>query len=437
MFFKNAIGYRKTLDFSLFLCIIYVTYRGMLTVLTYKIGDEMINRNNLELGQQRSAIRELFEYGKKRKAEIGEENVHDFSLGNPSLPCPSVVSEEIARLVEETEPVALHGYTSAQGDLSVRRAIAEYITDSLGYPARAENIYLTVGCAAALVCSLSAVVCPGEEVILLSPYFPEYKVFARGVGAEIKEVPCKGGNFGLDVDAIKNALTERTAAIVINSPNNPTGAVYTEEEIAALANMLSTFKKESGRTVYIISDEPYRELVYDGVQTVFIPKYYKDTIVCYSFSKSLSLPGERIGYVFVPSAAEDSALIYDAVAGSGRLHGYVCAPSLLQYVLPACLGKTADISIYDRNRQLLYDWLSAMGYTATRPSGAFYLFLKSPENDANAFCERAKKYELLLVPSDSFGYPGYVRISYCVKTEQIEKALPAFAALAKEYGLEG
>ena len=397
----------------------------------------MINRNNLELGRQRSVIRELFEYGKKRKAEIGEENVYDFSLGNPSTPCPDVVNEEIVRLVKEKDSVALHGYTSAQGDLSVRQAIAEYISDTLGYPARGENIYLTVGCAAALVCALSAVVCPEEEVVLLSPYFPEYKVFARGVGAIVKEVPCVADSFGLDIEAIKNALTEKTAAIVINSPNNPSGAVYTEEEIEALASMLSSFKKETGRTVYIISDEPYRELVYDGKETVFIPKYYKDTIVCYSFSKSLSLPGERIGYVFVPEEAEASREVYDAVAGSGRLHGYVCAPSLLQYVLPACLGKTADISIYDRNRNLLYNGLSDMGYSVTRPSGAFYLFLKSPESDAVAFCQRAKKYELLLVPSDSFGYPGYVRISYCVKTEQIEKSLPAFAALAKEYGLEG
>ena len=300
----------------------------------------------------------------------------------------------------------------------MRQAIAEYISDTLGYPARGENIYLTVGCAAALVCALSAVVCPEEEVVLLSPYFPEYKVFARGVGAIVKEVPSVADSFGLDIEAIKNALTEKTAAIVINSPNNPSGAVYTEEEIEALASMLSSFKKESGRTVYIISDEPYRELVYDGKETVFIPKYYKDTIVCYSFSKSLSLPGERIGYVFVPEEAEASREVYDAVAGSGRLHGYVCAPSLLQYVLPACLGKTADISIYDRNRNLLYNGLSDMGYSRL----AYRLYSRAQSRNCRSRqCSRLK----------SLGeYGGHVFFEGCYTASALHKGMELSCRLA-------
>ncbi len=394
----------------------------------------MLNSRNIQLGIERSAIRELFEYGLKRKAEIGEDNVYDFSLGNPSVPCPDIVNEEIRRLAE-SDPVAIHGYTSASGDPRARESIAEHITKSIGFSAKAEELYLTAGCAAALVLTLSAVVCPGEEVIVLSPYFPEYRVFVEGIGAILREAPCHSGDFRPDIDAIRAALSDKTSAIIINSPNNPTGAVYTEEDIKSIAALLEGHCNKSGKAVYIISDEPYRELVYEDAKSVFIPKYYKDTIVCYSFSKSLSLPGERIGYVFVPGCVNNSMEVYAAIAGAGRSHGYVCAPSLMQKIIPICLGLTSDISVYDKNRLTLYGSLCAMGYQVTKPSGAFYLFLKAPDGDSATFCERAKAHELLIVPSDSFGYPGYARVSYCVKPEQIEGALPAFRALAEEYGL--
>ncbi|MBQ9084106.1 MAG: pyridoxal phosphate-dependent aminotransferase [Clostridia bacterium] len=394
----------------------------------------MLSNRYIRLGTERSAIRELFEYGVRRKAELGADRVFDFSLGNPSVPCPEIVNEEIKRLAS-TDPIASHGYTSAPGDPVVRDAIARFITRTQGFPARAEELYLTCGCAAALVATLSAVVSPGEEVIVLAPYFPEYRVFVEGVGATLREVKCKGEDFSPDPEAIKATLNEKTAAIIINSPNNPTGAVYSEEDIRAIAELLNTFCRENGRTVYIISDEPYRELVYDDARVPFIPSYYSDTIVCYSFSKSLSLPGERIGYVFVPHCAREADSVYAAVAGAGRSLGYVCAPSLMQKIIPACLGLTADISVYNQNRLALYDGLTKMGFVACKPKGAFYLFLRAPSGDAVELCERAKKYELLLVPSESFGYPGYARISYCVRPEQIEAAMPAFRKLAEEYGL--
>ena len=395
----------------------------------------MINTRMYALGSARSEIRELFEYGKKRKAEIGEDKVFDFSLGNPSVPCPEKVNDALVSLINNESPIRLHGYTSAQGDDGARAAIAQYLSATHGTEVSKDLIYLTVGAAAALCCALCAVVSPGEEVIRLAPFFPEYKVFVERCGATVKVVKCKSGDFSLDVDAIGEAISENTAAIIVNSPNNPTGAVYSEESIKDLSDLLRRKSKENGKDVYLIADEPYRELVYGEVTVPFIPKYYENTLVCYSFSKSLSLPGERIGYCMVSSTANESDKIYAAICGAGRSLGYVCAPSLLQKAIPSCLGLTSDIGIYERNRDLFLTKLTELGFEVVRPDGAFYLFVKAPTGDARSFSEMAKRHELLLVASDSFGYGGYVRISYCVSTELIERSLGAFASLAKEAGI--
>ncbi len=391
-----------------------------------------MNNEMMMLGKKPSVIREIFEYSNRRKAQIGAENVFDFSLGNPSIPAPKAVDEAICRLVSEGNSVALHGYTSATGDMAVRSKIAENIKSRFGADAEAQNIYMTCGAAASLTVSLKAVCNKGDEVILLAPYFPEYDVFVGNAGAVPVPVCGKGDNFDLDFDALQKVINKNTAAIIINSPNNPTGGVIPTEQIKALSELLNEKSKEYGKAIYIIADEPYRELTY-GAEVPYIPNYYDNTIVCYSYSKSLSLPGERIGYIFVSPKCEGAADIFAAVCGAGRSLGFVCAPSLMQRVAAECDGMTANISEYDKNRRLLYDSLTEMGYTAVQPKGAFYLFVKSLEEDANAFCERAKKHELLLVPSDSFGAKGYVRISYCVAYETIKNALPAFKKLYDEY----
>lgn len=392
----------------------------------------MLNEKMVGLGSRRSVIREIFEYGKKRKAEIGEENVFDFSLGNPSVPTPAAVTAALERIIKETDPVRLHGYTSAQGDMAVRAKIAESIEKRFGFPANKDLIYMTCGAAASLTVTLNALINSGDEVIIPAPFFPEYRVFAENAGARVITVMCREPDFQLDIKAIENAVTEKTKAIIINSPNNPTGAVFSPDTVKALSDMLDKKQAEYGTDIYIIADEPYRELSY-GAEVPYIPKYYANTVVCYSYSKSLSLPGERIGYIFIPESAKDSKKLYAAVCGAGRALGFVCAPSLMQYTVAECTDVLPDVSAYKKNRDLLFGALTDYGYEAVPPDGAFYLFVKSPEPDAVAFCERAKKYELLLVPSDDFGCEGYVRISYCVTAEQIEKSLPAFKALIEEY----
>lgn len=392
----------------------------------------MINEKMAGLGKKRSVIREIFEYAKSRKSEIGAENVFDFSIGNPSVPTPRKVTETFERLLKEKDPVGLHGYTSAQGDLGVRRAIAEHIEKEFNFAADPDLIYMTCGAAASLTISLNALVNAGDEVIVLAPFFPEYRVFAEKAGAKLKEVLCREGDFQIDFAALEKAVTDKTKAIIVNSPNNPSGAVFSEDTIIKLASLLEKKQAEYGGEIYIISDEPYRELVYD-VSVPYIPKYYNNTLVCYSYSKSLSLPGERIGYIFVSPKVKNSGETYAAVCGAGRSLGFVCAPSLLQYTVGECADLLPDLTVYRKNRDLLLNSLTEYGYSAVPPDGAFYLFVKSPEEDANAFCERAKKYELLLVPSDDFGCKGYVRICYCVATEQIERALPKFKALIEEY----
>ena len=390
-----------------------------------------MNERRRILGEERSSIRELFEYSKRRAQEIGAENVFDFSIGNPSAPAPAEVKGEIIRLLNEVPSAELHSYTAAQGDPAVRAAVAAYLKEAFGAGISADHIYMTCGAAASLTVALNGLLSGGEEVIVLAPYFPEYRVFIEGAQGVCKEV-MTNEKFHLDLPALDGAITENTAAVILNSPNNPTGVVYSEEEIKGLAALLKRKSEEYKRPVYLISDEPYRELVYDK-QVPFPANYYDDTVICYSFSKCLTLAGERIGYLAVNDRADNAEALYAAFAGAGRDLGFVCAPSLFQRVVAKCLGMTSDRSVYERNRTLLYGALSDMGYVAASPDGAFYLFLKSLEPDAEAFCERAKKHELLFVPSDSFGVKGYVRISYCVPTERIERALPAFEKLAKEY----
>ncbi len=394
----------------------------------------MVSEKMYELGSRRSEIRELFEYGLKRKAEIGAENVFDFSLGNPSVPAPDCVKEALADLVLNTDPVALHGYTSAQGAPDVRKSCADYVNSNFGTNYTGDNFYMTVGAAASLTISLSAISEDNAEVIILAPFFPEYTVFIKQAGMTPVIVKCREEDFQINFEELRRAINKNTKAVIVNSPNNPSGVVFSEDTIKKLSEVLSDAEKEYGNDIYIIADEPYRELVYaDGVTVPFIPNYYNNTIVCYSFSKSLSLPGERIGYILVPNTANDWQKVYFAVCGAGRSLGFVCAPSLFQKLVPKCIGKTADISVYKKNRDILCDALSKYGYTVAQPDGAFYLFVKALEESSRDFCEKAKKYELLLVPGDSFGYAGYVRISYCVSTEMIEKSLPSFKKLAAEY----
>lgn len=394
----------------------------------------MLNQKNVNLGKVRSSIRELFEYGKQRKAEIGEQNVFDFSLGNPSVPAPAEVKEALKDIIENTDPVALHGYTSAQGDYSVRKTLADYINARFKTELSADCIYMTCGAAASLAITLNALLNEGDEVITIAPYFPEYKVFTENAGGKLIAVAGKSGTFGIDIHNVKNALSPKTKAVLINSPNNPSGVVYGEEDIAALANTIAEYSAAHGTEIYLISDEPYRELVFDGdIKAPYIMSYYPRSIVCYSYSKSLSLPGERIGYIAVNNQMEEWEEVYAAICGAGRALGYVCAPALFQQLVKRVYNVTADISIYKRNRDRLLAALTEYGYEVIKPNGAFYMFVKSLEPDAKRFAERAKQFELLLVAGDDFGTEGYVRISYCVSPQMIERALPAFKALADSY----
>lgn len=391
-----------------------------------------MNKKMTALGKSPSKIREIFEYSRCRKAQIGEENVFDFSLGNPSIPAPESVNASIEKLVCETDSVSLHGYTSAQGDFSVRQAVADSIENRFGVSAAPDDIYMTCGAAASLTITLKAVCEPGDEVVVLAPFFPEYSVFIENAGAKKVVANTSPPDFTIDFSALESAVNKNTAALLINFPNNPTGAVISEDEARKLAELLKRKSTEFSKVIYLISDEPYRELCY-GEPAPFMPKFYENTIVDYSFSKSLSLPGERIGYIFVPDTVKNARDIYAAICGAGRSMGYVCAPSLMQYAIKNCLFETSDISAYDKNRKLFYEALCELGYTVTKPGGAFYLFLKSPSGDGNEFCERAKKYEILMVPSDSFGIKGYARIAYCVKKETIESSISAFKMLMEEY----
>ncbi len=392
----------------------------------------MVSQRMLGLGTARSVIRELFEYGNQRAAVVGRENISDFSLGNPSVPAPKEVNETIIRLLKEN-PDAIHCYTSAQGALDARQRFAESLTRRFGERYTPEELYLTVGAAASLCCVFNGLSCPGDEFVVFAPCFPEYKVFIEGAGAEMVLVPPEIEGFQIDFDAFEKALTPHTKGVVVNTPNNPSGVVYSRATLERLAGVLTAKEAEYGHPIYLISDEPYREIVFTGFEAPWIPKIYKDTIVCYSFSKSLSLPGERLGYILVPEQVTDSKEVYAACAGAGRSLGYVNAPSLFQQVTSLCCDLTSDLSVYERNCKLLVSSLREMGYHVVEPGGAFYLFPRSLEPDDMAFSERAKQFDLLLVPGAGFGAPGHVRIAYCVQTEAIERSLPKFKALAESY----
>lgn len=386
-----------------------------------------------ELGSRRSVIREIFEYGKKRKAEIGEDKVFDFSIGNPSVESPEAVTERIRELLEVHPSTAVHGYTSAQGDPNARQAIADDLNRRFNTSFSGNNVYLTCGAAASLTISLRSIIdADDQNVMVFAPFFTEYRVFIESMGAQIKVVPASFPKLDLNLDAFERMINEKTVAVILNSPNNPTGVVYSEEQIMRLAEILNRKSAEFGHPIYIISDEPYREITY-GCVPPFITKYYANSLICYSYSKGLSLPGERIGYILVPDVMPEWQNMYAAVCGAGRSLGFICAPTMFQHVITKCAPLTSDLSKYAANRDLIYNGLTELGYECVRPDGAFYLFVKCLEDDANAFCMRARKYDLLLVPSDDFGCPGYVRIAYCVSADTIKNSMPAFKALAESY----
>ena len=391
----------------------------------------MINECSYALGAQRSCIRELYEYGRARAAVVGEENVFDYSLGNPSIPSPPQVNAAIRSILEELPGLAVHGYTSAVGDYGCRKAIAEDLNRRFGAGASPEDLFIGCGAAPELTAVLKALSVPGAQVLALAPYFPEYKPFAEEAGLEFGVVAPDVPHFQIPMEALEAAITERTAAVIVNSPNNPAGTVYSRQTLERLAALLRKKAEQLGHPIYILSDEPYRELAY-GVEVPFLPLIYPDTVVCYSYSKSLSLPGERIGYIYVPKACANARALYTAIAGAARGMGHVCAPSLMQKVVERCAAVRPDLEAYDRNRRALYEGLTAMGYRVAKPEGAFYLFVEAPGGDANAFSEKAKNKDLLLVPGDGFGCPGWFRICYCVDHEKILRSLPVFRALIEE-----
>ena len=392
----------------------------------------MFNKTAYGLGSVRSYIREVFEYGRQQAKIVGEENVFDYSLGNPSIPAPEKVNETIINILNTESSIKVHGYTSGPGDDSIREAVAKNLTERFGKVIRPANLFFTCGAAPALMTALTALACEDSEVIAIAPFFPEYKPFIESSGNKFVMVPADTTSFQIDLAALESLVNEHTQAIIVNSPNNPSGVVFSQETLEKVGAILGAAAEKYGHPIYIIADEPYRELVYDGVEVPFIPNVYKDTIVCYSWSKSLSLPGERIGYVLVPDDATDSAELFAAVAGAARMPGHVCAPSLIQRAVAACCDIMPDLEAYDVNRNLLYNGLTEIGYECAKPQGAFYLFVKAPGGDAMAFAEKAKKKNLLIVPSDSFGVPGYFRLSYCVSKEMIERSLPAFKEVFAE-----
>lgn len=391
----------------------------------------MYNETMYERGNAPSAIRELFAYGMERKAQIGEDKVFDFSIGNPSVPAPDSVAETIRELADMA-PAQLHAYSAAQGLESTRAAIAENLNKRFGAHYTANNLYLTMGAAACLSACFTALIEPGDEIIVIAPYFPEYRIWIEFAGGVCVEVPAREDNFQIDLDALEQAITEKTKAVVINTPNNPVGTVYTRETLEGLADVLVQAEQKFDHDIYLISDEPYRELTY-GVEVPWVPAIYPNTLVCYSWSKSLSLPGDRIGYVLVPNEVHDSREVYLAVCGAGRSLGYICAPVFFQRVIERCVDEPTNVEAYAVNREILTHALDELGYEYIEPDGAFYLWIKALEPDAQAFSNKAKEHELLLVPSDSFGVGGWVRAGYCIDKSTIEHSIPAFAALKADY----
>lgn len=396
----------------------------------------MISKKMHQLGSERSYIRELFEYGKKKAAEIGAENVMDFSLGNPSIPAPQAVEDAIKKLMAEETPFVLHSYTSSPGDEQARAVIAASLSRRFATSVQAEHLFLTSGAAAGLISCLKAVTTDAQsEIIVLAPFFPEYKVYVEdGAGARLQIVDASPPDFQINFDLLAQRITANTRAVIVNSPNNPSGVVYTRATLERLGALLLEKSEAFSAPIYLISDEPYRELVYGDAEVPYVPDFYDNTLVCYSFSKSLSLPGERIGYVLVPPSVSDAGAVYSAVAGAARAIGHVCAPSLMQRVIALCCDVAPDKSVYERNRQLLYDEMTRMGYRYAKPDGAFYLFFEAPGGlSGREFSNLARdRHNLLVVPGDAFGCQTYLRMSYCVPTERIEQALPFLAQLIEE-----
>ena len=395
----------------------------------------MVNQEFYHLGTAPSIIRQLFAYGLEQAAKVGADKVYDYSLGNPSIPAPKKVNDSIHKIVDETDSIKLHGYSMAPGFAEARAAVAKDLTDRFGLDVKGSELLFTCGAAPALISVIKALLVDHDyEIMAVAPYFPEYHPFVTGNGGKLVVVPADTEAFQIHLDAVEQRITAHTQAIIINSPNNPSGVVYTEETLKGLAALLERKSAEYGHPIYIIADEPYRELVYGGVKVPFIPCLYRNTIVCYSYSKSLSLPGERIGYVYVPGFADDSDAVYAAISGAARIMGHVCPPTLMQKVIELCAGERPDLAAYEENRNLLYNSLREMGYECAKPDGAFYLFVKAPNGDANAFSEKAKlAHNLLVVPSDGFGCPGYFRLSYCVSNDMIRRSLPAFKAMIESY----
>lgn len=392
----------------------------------------MVNESMLRLGTNRSCIRELFEYGLRQAAIVGKENVFDYSLGNPSIPAPPEVNEAIVDIVQSTDSLAVHGYTPAPGLPDAREAVAKELSGRYGVSIRGANIFFTCGAAPGLISVIRALNLGDSEFIAIAPFFPEYRPFAEANGARLVVVPADIPSFQINWAALEARINEHTQAVIVNTPNNPSGVIYTRETLEHLAALLTRKSAELGRPIFLIADEPYRELAYDGAEVPFIPKVYSNTIVCYSYSKSLSLPGERIGYVCVPDWVEDSAAVFAAIAGAARASGHVCAPALQQRVVARCAASRPDLKAYDENRTLLYEALSSYGYDCVKPNGAFYMFVKAPGGDSQAFSDRAREKNLLLVPGGDFGVPEYFRICTCVSKDMILRSLPAFRALIEK-----
>ncbi len=389
----------------------------------------MVNADMYTLGANRSCIRDLFEYGLQRSAAVGKENVFDYSLGNPSIPAPSQVNQTIQELLSQLDSLKLHGYTSATGDAGAKAAIADDLNERFCAGARSEDLFLGCGAAPELVSVIRALSVENAEFIAIAPYFPEYKPFVTSCGGVFRVVPADIPHFQIDLSALESAISEHTQAVILNSPNNPSGTVYREDTLKALADLLREKSSKVGHPIYIIADEPYRELVYDGAAVPFIPNLYPNTIVCYSYSKSLSLPGERIGYVYVPEKCDDHDALFAAICGAARASGHVCAPSLWQNVIARCTHLRPDLKAYDENRRLLWEGLKSFGYEMAQPDGAFYLFVKAPNGDAKAFSDLAKELDVLVVPGDDFGCPEYFRLCYCVSRDCIQRSLPLFGKL--------
>ena len=396
----------------------------------------MISEKMTAMVKNSSAIRAMFEEGKIMAAKYGAENVYDFSLGNPNVPAPKEVKEAIEEILRDEDPLMLHGYMNNSGYEDVREAIADSLNQRFETHFHLENILMTVGAAGGLNIIMKTLLNPGDEVLTFAPYFGEYRSYVGNYDGILKAVPANTADFQPNLEEFEKMIDEKTKAVIVNTPNNPTGVVYSEKTIQNMAEILRKKEKEYGISIYLISDEPYRELAYDGVEVPYLTKYYHNTIVGYSYSKSLSLPGERIGYLVIPDEADDSETIRGAANVANRILGFVNAPSLFQRVIAKCLDAKADLEYYNRNRKVLYEGLTQMGFSCVKPEGAFYLWMKSPIEDDKAFCEAAKKYQLIIVPGSSFGGPGYVRLAYCVAYDTICNAMPQFEKLAQEFGMK-